>query len=254
MNAHAAVNETVSVIVTSSLSTEKRVGVQRFLRKLDARHMYEELIGPLLDGGRLQLALATTDRPWPPKGVGSLTVHALSIAMRAAGDRALLTPVITSLEHTTNVGLVGALTRVLLDELIASETAEVSYLVRVEELALERTLAKAGFRRSELQAATEWADYTEYVASPSEMRDRLGLAAARQGDILRLVLDSGEFDALSQYHFALSSAARAFLADSIEHAALLPGLLDIVATLPPGGVPPGTPGPKKVIVIEPGER
>ena len=254
MSAYAAVNETVSVVVTSHLSTEKRVGVQRFLRKLGAAHIYEELIGPLLDGGRLHLALATTDRPWPPKGVGSVTVHALSIAMRAVGDRALLTPVITSLEHTTNVGLVGAVTRVLLDELIESGTPEVSYLVRTDELALERTLAKAGFRRSELQAATEWADYAEYVASPMEMRDRLGLAAARQGDILRLILDSGEFDALSQYHFALSSAARAFLADSIEHAALLPGLLDLVATLPPGGVPPGTPGPKKVIVIEPGER
>ena len=254
MSAYEVVNETVSVVVTSNLSTEKRIGVQRLLRKLGAAHIYEELIGPLLDGGRLHLALATTDRPWPPKGVGSVTVHALSIAMRAADDRALLTPVITSLEHTTNVGLAGALTRVLLDELIESGTAEVGYLVRADELALERTLAKAGFRRSELQAATEWADYVEYVASPVEMRDRLGLAAARQGDILRLVLDSGEFDALSQYHFALSSAARGFLADSIEHAALLPGLLDIVATLPPGGVPPGTPGPKKVIVIEPGER
>jgi len=254
MSAHAMVNETVSVVVTSTLSTEKRVGVHRFLRQLGAAHIYDELIGPLLDGGRLHLALGTTDRPWPPKGVGSVTVHALSIAMRAVGDRALLTPVITSLEHTTNVGLVGALTRVLLDELIESGTPEVSYLVRADEMALERALAKAGFRRSELHAATEWADYTEYVASPVEMRDRLGLAAARQGDILRLALDTGEFEALSQYHFALSSAARAFFADSIEHAALLPGLLDLVATLPPGGVPPGTPGPKKVIVIEPGER
>src|SRR5262245_17400950 len=147
MSAHAAVSETVSVVVTSTLSTERRVGVQRFLRKLGALHIYDELIGPLLDGGRLHLALATTDRPWPPKGVGSVTVHALGIAMRATGDRALLTPVVTSLEHTTNVGLVGALTRVLLDELIESGTPEVSYLVRAEELALERTLAKAGFRR-----------------------------------------------------------------------------------------------------------
>jgi hypothetical protein len=60
---------------------------------------------------------------------------------------------------------------------------------------------------------------------------------------LALALDGAELDRLSTYHFTLAAGMTAFLADSIRHAALLPGLMDLIASLPPGGVPPGTAGP-----------
>ena len=178
-------------------------------------------------------------------------MHGVCFAVLGANDRAMLTPVITTIEHATNVGLVGAVSRVVLDFLVDLGTKEVGYLVRVNDRAIERALERTGFRQSELRATTEFADYIEYLAAPEEVRARLGLADAKRGDILTLALNLDEFDALCQYHFALSSAIAPFLKDSFEHAALLPGLLDLVAELPIAGVPPGTPGPKTVRVLEP---
>ncbi|MGW7188282.1 hypothetical protein, partial [Streptomyces sp. NPDC054838] len=158
--------------------------------------------------------------------------------------RAHLTPVLTDRRNATNIGLVGALTKQLFEYLREADVPTAGYLVRQGDRSLERALGQAGFAEADFRSSTDFADYLEFSAAPQHVIDTLGLARLRTGDLLSLTLDGAELDRLGSYHFALTAGLTAYLQDSIRHAALLPGLIDLVATLPPGGVPPGTPGPR----------
>ncbi|MFC0598232.1 hypothetical protein [Streptomyces palmae] len=243
MTYHAPVNESVRIGVTREPSAVTRAALARFCRLNGYPHLYAEVLDPLLAGQGLVLALATRERPWPPQGIGSQTVEAVGIAMIGTEDRAHLTPVLTDVGNATNIGVAGAVSKELLEYLRDQGVPSVGYLVRQGDRALERVLEQVGFAESDLQSATDYAEYLEYAATPGTVLEALGLDRLRLGDILSLNLDGRELDRLSAYHFALSAGLAPYLCDSLRHSALLPGLIDLVATLPPGGVPPGTPGP-----------
>jgi hypothetical protein len=243
MTHHAIDNESIRLTVTSEPSREIKTALATFCRRNNYPQLYTELLEPLLEHGNLVLALATTERPWPPSGIGSQTIEAVGIAMIGTEDRAHLTPVLTDRKHATNIGLVGAVTKKLLEALRERATSA-GYLVRASDRAVERALEQAGFSKADLQSATDYAEYIEYSAPPDQALQKLGLDRARLGDLLTLSLDGNQLDRLSTYHFTLAAGVSAFLADSLRYAALLPGLIDLIASLPPGGVPPGTPGPK----------
>jgi hypothetical protein len=243
MTHHASENESIRLTVTSEPSLEIKTALATFCRRNKFPQLYDELLEPLLERAELVLALATTERPWPPSGIGSHTIEAVGIAMIGTEDRAHLTPVLTDRKHATNIGLVSAVTKQLLENLRDRATSA-GYLVRASDRAVERALEQAGFSKADLQSATDYAEYVEYSATPEQALQALGLDRARVGDLLTLTVDGGQLDRLSTYHFALAAGVSAFLADSLRYAALLPGLIDLIASLPPGGVPPGTPGPK----------
>jgi hypothetical protein len=77
--------------------------------------------------------------------------------------------------------------------------------VRQDDRVLERALEQSGFRKADLRAATEHAEYLEYSAPPQKIIEGLGLNSARLGDVLALALDGRELDRLSTYHFALTA-------------------------------------------------
>jgi hypothetical protein len=243
MTHHAAINESIRLWVTTDVSDETKSALATFCRRNGFPHLYSEILGPLLPRTKLLFALATTDRPWPPKGIGSQTIDAIGIAMIGSEARAQLTPVLTDRKHATNVGLVGAVTKQLLEALRERKISSAGYLVRQGDRALERALEQVGFKKADLQSATEYAEYLEYSAAPETILQALGLSGAKLGDLLALTLDGRELDRLSSYHFPLAAAVAPYLHDSIRYAPLLPGLIDLVAALPPSGVPPGTAGP-----------
>ncbi|MEU0401073.1 hypothetical protein ABZ318_12620 [Streptomyces sp. NPDC006197] len=243
MTHHAPVNESTRIWVTRETTVETRTALVRFCRRNGYPHLYSEVLEPLLAQSGLVLALATRERPWPPKGIGSQTVEAVGIALIGTEGRALLTPVLTDFSNATNIGLVGAVTKELLQHLRDESVPTVGYLVRQGDRVLERVLEQAGYAESDLQSATDYAEYLEYAAAPGKVLESMGIDGLRLGDVLALNLDGRELDRLSTYHFALAAGLTSYLHDSIRFAALLPGLIDLVATLPPGGVPPGTPGP-----------
>jgi hypothetical protein len=244
MTNYAPINESIRVWVTTKISPETRSALATFCRRNGFSHLFSEVLDPMLSGANLVLALATTDRPWPPKGIGSQTIDAIGIAMIGSEGRGLLTPVLADRKHSTNLGLAGAVTKQLLETLRDRKVSSAAYLVRQGDRAIERALEQAGFARGDLQTATEHAEYMEYAAAPEKVLEALGLQSMRLGDVLALALDGRELDRLSAYHFALAAGIAPYLSDSMRFAALLPGLIDLIATLPPGGVPPGTPGPK----------
>ncbi|HJT91077.1 MAG TPA: hypothetical protein VJ777_03930 [Mycobacterium sp.] len=243
MTHHASINESIRLTVTSEPSVETKTALATFCRRNGYPHLYFERLEPLLERADLVLALAVSERPWPPSGIGSQTVEAVGIAMIGTEDRAHLTPVLTDRRHATNIGLVAAVTKQLL-EALSERATSTGYLVRASDRAIERSVEQAGFNRADLQSATEYAEYVEYSAPPRQVLEALGLDRVRVGDLLSLSLDAGELDRLALYHFALTAGLSAFLDDSIRYTALLPGLIDLIASLPPGGVPPGTPGPR----------
>ncbi|MGW7188830.1 hypothetical protein, partial [Streptomyces sp. NPDC054838] len=71
---------------------ETRTALATFCRRNGYPYLFIEVLEPLLDGHGLVLALAATERPWPPKGIGSKTVEAVAIAMIGTEKRAHLTP------------------------------------------------------------------------------------------------------------------------------------------------------------------
>ncbi|WP_432753895.1 hypothetical protein ACE1OA_33600 [Streptomyces sp. JL2001] len=232
MNDHAVVNESIRIqVAAGDLPVETKTALATFCRRNRFPHLYFETLEPLLSRSGLVLVLATTDRPWPPKGIGSQTVEAVGMALIGTERRAHLTPVLTDRAHATNLGLVGAVTKHLLEHLRDADVSSAGYLVRAGDRGLERALEQAGFAES------------EHAATPRKVLDTLNLGQVRVGDLLALALDDRELDRLSTYHFALTTGLTAYLRDSLRYAALLPGLIDLAATLPPGGVPPGTPGP-----------
>ncbi|MFI1651551.1 hypothetical protein ACH4XT_32135 [Streptomyces avidinii] len=243
MTQHSPANESVRMTVTKETDVETRTALAAFCRRNRYPYLYSEVLEPLLSRSGLVLALATTERPWPPKGIGSQTVEAVGIVLIGSENRAHLTPVLTDRRNATNIGLVGAVTKQLLEHLRAANVPSAGYLVRQGDRALERALEQAGFAEADFQSSTDFADYLEFSAAPQKVLDALSLGRLRLGDLLALGLDGSELDRLSSYHFALSAGLTAYLQDSIRHAAMLPGLIDLVATSPPGGVPPGTPGP-----------
>jgi hypothetical protein len=242
MSYHTPINESIRLAV-KEVSVEIRSALATFCRRNGFPHLFFEILEPLLPRTQLILALAITERPWPPKGIGSVAIEAIGIAMIGSEDRAYLTPVITDFKHATNLGLSSAVTKQLLETLQKREVSTAGYLVRQGDSVLERTLEQSGFRRSDLLAATEYAEYVEYSAAPQKILDALGLSKMRLGDILALAVEGQELDRLTRYQLVLSTALTPYLIDGILYAPLLPGLIDVIATSPPGGVPPGSIGP-----------
>jgi hypothetical protein len=164
--------------------------------------------------------------------------------MVGGSGRGLLTPVLVAPQHATNIGLAAAVTKKLLEALRDQSVSSVAYLVRDGDHILERVLAQSGFGRVDLRAATEHAEFIENASTPDKVLDALGLRQARLGDVLSLALDGQHVDRLTSYHLALASGISAFLNDDARAAALLPGLIDIIADLPPGGVNVVSAGPR----------
>ncbi|WP_030194796.1 hypothetical protein [Streptomyces sp. NRRL S-87] len=243
MTVHSPANESVRMRVSGEADLETRTALATFCRRNGYPYLFTEVLEPLLSGRGLVLALAATERPWPPKGIGSQTIEAVAIAVLGTEDRAHLTPVLTDRRNATNIGLVGALTKHLLEYLHEADVPSAGYLVRQGDRVVERALEQAGFAEADFRSSTDFADYLEFSAPPRNVIDALGLARLRVGDLLALSLDGAELDRLASYHFALAAGLTAYLQDSLRYAAVLPGLIDPVATLPPAGVPPGTPGP-----------
>ncbi|MGH6838926.1 MAG: hypothetical protein ACREDT_09000 [Methylocella sp.] len=244
MTNYATINESIRLSVTTEPSPETRSALAAFCRRNGFPHVFFEVLEPLLSEVDLVLALASTDRPWPPKGIGSQTIDAVGIAMIGSEGRGLLTPVLTDRGHSTNLGLAGAVTKQLLETLRDRKVSSAAYLVRQGDRVLERALEQAGFARGDLLTATEYAEYVEYSAPPEKVLEAFGLQNMRVGDVLALAQDGRVLDRLSAYHFTLAAAITPYLRDLMRVAPLLPGLIDVIADVPPGGVPPGSARPQ----------
>jgi hypothetical protein len=236
-------NEFIRFEIITEFSTDMKAVVAKFFREIGAPHVMREIIEPLTCSARTIFVAAVSDRPWPPRGVGAQVIEGLAIAVIGEGNRAFLTPVLASPQNVTNVGLVAVLTKKLFETMNKESVQSMIYLARADSALLAHILTQAGFEPSGEHVITERANFVHFAAHPVEGLKRLGLAERRIGDLLSLSIEPSQISQLSLYHWGLSAAIQNFWKDRIDEVFLLPGLIDWVATLPPGGIG-GTPGPK----------
>lgn len=236
-------NELIRFEVIKEFSADMKAAVARFFRDFGAPHVFREIIEPLTCSAKTLFVAAIFDRPWPPRGVGAQIIEGLAIAVIGEGNRAFLTPVLASPRNVTNVGLMSALTKKLFEELNKEYVQSMIYLARTDSVLLTQILEEAGFELSGERVVTENANFVHFAVHPEKGLKWLGLAERRIGDLLSLSIESSQISKLTLYHLGLSAAAQNFWTDCIDWVFLLPGLIDWVATSPPGGIG-GTPGPK----------
>ena len=236
-------NESIRFEIIKEFSADMKAAVARFFRDIGAPHVFREIIEPLTCSAKTLFVAAISDRPWPPRGVGAQVIEGLAIAVIGEGKRAFLTPVLTSPQNVTNVGLASALTKKLFEELNKESVQSMIYLARADSALLAQILTEAGFKPTDERVITESANFIHFTVHPEEGLKQLGLGERRVGDLLSLSIEPSQISKLTLYHLGLSAAVQNFWKDRIDWVFLLPGLIDWVATSPPGGIG-GTAGPQ----------
>jgi hypothetical protein len=238
---HDQVNDVVRIDRIDDMDSHLAVATMSFFRRLGSPHLYWERVAPTLEGGDSQVFLAARDRPWPPWGLGGRSVAAMCQIHPVGKNSFAVSPVYTAEEDVTNIGLISAVYKEMLEELSRTEGTEVNYLVVEGSRFADRLLRGVGFEPSDDLQVTELARYRFYRANAAKVLDALGLAQVSLPELLSHQLDDATLDRVSAFFAGLHLAAgNARLSDRIVREIIWidGGLFD--ASLP-GGVPPSPP-------------
>jgi hypothetical protein len=241
INLHSEINERLELRITTDLVGEFRPELAAFLGNLNLGHLLEEVFVPLASTTRTKAAVAYEERPWPPAGIGARALRALTLVIVSDDGQSLLTPVMLSPQHATNVGLAAALTKMLFEDLAAAGVEWITIFVNQRSKVVAGELTNAGFEPRSARVLTAGTEFSAFVSKPSVALERLGLADARLGDVLALNVDQPQVSRLTSFHLSLVAGVANHWADRTDWAEVFPGFIDWVA-LPPGGIT-GTPGP-----------
>jgi hypothetical protein len=219
------------------------VATQAFLRRLRVGHLYAEQVAPTLAGGDSDLFVAVRDRPWPPWGVRARTIAALCQTHPVGAHSVGVSPIYVAEDDATNIGLIAALYKEVLDELARRPDVELTYPVIEGSVLADRTLRRCGFSPSEDLLATPTHRYLFYRAEPAKLRATLGLDRTSTPELLAHEIDDKVFDGLASYFAILHLASQPTATDRINPEIIWidGGLFD--ASLPGGVGPVGPPGP-----------
>src|SRR5438105_7592768 len=236
-------NDTVRIDSFQQLDDHFAVSLMSFFRQLDAPHLYLERVRPILRAGDSTIYAAVRERPWPPWGLGARRIGALCQTHPVGTGSYGLSPVYTSDEHATNIGLMAAVYSEVLEGLRRDGKAEVNYLVVEGSVFADHILRGAGFAKSDdLVAVDDELRYAFYRADAGEVAGALGFDRVSVPELLAHEVDDKTFDRLASYFSALALASQPNRwVDRLvrEIIAIDVGLFD--ASLP-GGTPP-TPSP-----------
>jgi len=161
-----------------------------------------------------------------------------------------ISPVYVTDEDATNVGLISALYKEVLESIATSPNAEVNYLVAEGSVLAHHVLESRGFKKYEDVFLTENARYFTYRIGACELLCQLGLDKIDTPDLLAHQLSSEILEANALFHQTLYFGSRAewMLFNSI------PEIIRLVRgghASKPGGVPSGT---GRWGVVDPAER
>jgi hypothetical protein len=202
-------NESTRIDVFEELSYTAVAALRSFGRRLGAPHLIDEIVLPTLEEGDARVFAAVRDRPWPPWGVGARHVSALCLVQAIADESYSLSAVYVTDEDLTNVGLIAALYKEVLESLTVSERSEINYLAAEGSVLAARVLTSLGFRRYDDVLLTEEARYLTYRLSAQELLKRLGLEGVATPDLLAhdVPIDVLERNALFHQTIYLGSKA-----------------------------------------------
>lgn len=241
MNLYDDLNERLDLRISSDVASELRPELSSFLRSVGLGHLLEEVFLPLCASSRTKAAVAIEERPWPPAGVGARSIRGLALAVLSDDGESLLTPVMLSAQHETNVGLGSALTKLLLEELAGDGIEWTSIFVSRGSKVVANELSRTGFTPRGARVISNGAEFVAFSAGPKEVLSALELSDVRLGDVLALNLEPEKVSRLSAFQLGLRAGVVNHWAERTQWAEVFPGFIDWAA-LPPGGIT-GTPGP-----------
>jgi hypothetical protein len=185
--------------------------------------------------------VALRDRPWPPWGLGGRIVAAVCQVNELGEALYGLGPVYVADDEVTNIGMVGATLKAVLEEVSREEGSEVAYLVRDGSVLAPRVLESFGFTKTDDAVVTEAARYSFHRASAGDLADRLGLSQTSTSELLAHSIDSETFQALSWFYSSLYLGGHAELRTDLVPPEIAQTLSGIFTASLPGGTPPPPP-------------
>lgn len=233
-------NACTRIDVFEELTPTSRAALLQFFRRIGAPHFMEEVLQPTLELGDTRVFCAVRDRPWPPWGLGGRTISAVCEMHEVAPESWAISPVYVGEEDATNVGLIAALYKELLQTLAVSRTAEVAYLAVEGSVLANAVFKENGFKRDDDVVLTELARYYTYRTSARELLDNLGLEKIPTPDLLANEMPEELLRKNALFQQSLSLGARA---DLIDKYPVVPEIVRLDRgghASKPGGVPGGT--------------
>jgi hypothetical protein len=230
-------NEATRIDVFEELSPTALAALRSFCRRLGAAHLVDEVLLPTLEEGDSRVFAAVRDRPWPPWGIGARHVSALCLIQAIADESYAVSAVYVADEDATNVGLMAAVYKEVLESLVVSPRAEINYLVAEGSIVADHLLTSLGFRRYEDVFLSEDARYYTYRISVPKLLQSLGLENVATPDLLAHDVPAAVLERNTLFHQTMFLGARAELAGSAAEI-LRPPRGGHAGK--PGGVPKGT--------------
>jgi hypothetical protein len=177
-------NDATRIDVFEELSHTALAALRSFCRRMGAPHLLDEVILPTLEDGDSSLYVAVRDRPWPPWGVGARHITAACQVQTVTEDSYAVSPVYVTSEDLTNVGLMAAVYKEVLEALAVSPRAEVNYLVADGASLAPSVLGSLGFTRAEDVFLTERARYYTWRLPVADLIRGLELDSVETPDLL----------------------------------------------------------------------
>jgi hypothetical protein len=223
-----------------TLDADLEPPVRAFLRRVGLGHVYDELLRPTMAEGATVVAMAVKRRPWPPWGVGAMTLSAMAIATSVDRRTAGVCAVLAVPEEATAIPLHAATYVTLLEGLADRGVERVHHVVREGSELGHRIGAIAGLEPSPHLILTEHARYWLHDAEIARHRDAIGLSEHGVDELLAGEgLAHGAFDRVALFLLGVSAALAPWWREEVAAGEIIantgPGR--VAECLPPGGPP-----------------
>jgi hypothetical protein len=232
-------NEATRIDAVQELAPVTTAAIRAFCRRLGAPHLFDEVLLPKQQEGDAQIFMGVRDRPWPPWGLGARHVSALCQIQAIADESYAPSPVYVSDEDATNVGLIAAVYKEVLESIACSPKAEVNYVAVEGSRLAHHVFESVGFRKFDDVVLTEHARYYTYRIQATKLLHSLGLdrvdtPALLAGDVSPELLHKN-----ASFHHTIILGSRAELFGRNQIAEII-NLIRGGHAGKPGGVPGGT--------------
>jgi hypothetical protein len=245
-NIHSAKNENVRFSFFDKLDHKHEAMLGAFFRRIGLPHVYSESILPTIKEGNTLLTAALSDRSWPPWGLGAQSILALIQVHPIGESEASLSNVFVGDGDLTNIGLMGALFKETLQELIKRGKNEVNYVVIENGVFAERVLLRVGFRKTKDLILTEHARFHLFRAGTGTLLEKLGLHDILTSDLLAHNIEDSVFERNALFQSMTQLATKAYWSERFLISEIIAHTGIAVSASPPGGIG-GTAGPEEFI-------
>jgi predicted 2-oxoglutarate/Fe(II)-dependent dioxygenase YbiX len=233
-------NQSTRIDLFEELNDHEIAALRSFTRRIGIPHLLDEVIIPTWRGGDSQIVTAVQDRPWPPWGLGARTITALCQTEMVSDASYAVSPVYVTDQDLTNVGLISAVYKEALEQLVVNPRAEICYLAAEGSMLVDRLLRSTGFKKSEDVFVTPSTRYYTYRAPVGELLENLGLYKLSTPDLLAHDQPDNWLEKNALFHQTVYLGSRPDVLGEGVTAAELGRLIRGGHASKPGGVPSGT--------------